>query len=429
LNVENIYDGKLDENKFGSEAFKFDFSNLRFPIVQQPGEFIEFDAQFVGRKKGLHSAKITTISDAEAEVVSNWTGYGIEQGIVIKGSMTYACVSTPAQMTATVTNTGTTDIRVDSVVFDPAMSEFKWNYPAQTRNFILPAMTSKELVIEFKSDAKGTYQTEIKAYNNTLFDPIVKATVIGNARHFNRATRLIMADNRFDRVIPVGGMIYRRLLLDPGEDISWSHVQELDIQIHYNAKFFCAEPSTVSLGGLVFGECQIKSLTVDDPNGLMQLRIALINPNDAFNYTEGGELLSFGLKTNPPEPDSASLTITHTVEAISDGEKTPCVDFSMINTSVNIDSTVVFKTTFPDIVPFPIDSRGSEMKFTLLQEGMTEIEIFDLRGKLIAKLMDDVLPVGKYVVHLPSESMAPGVYYLRFKTGTFEEIKKLMVVR
>ncbi|MFH1050673.1 MAG: T9SS type A sorting domain-containing protein [bacterium] len=59
------------------EAFRYDNhpSVLPFPIKLAPGDSLTFDAEFVAKGTGLFTASLTTVSDAEMEVTSNWRGY------------------------------------------------------------------------------------------------------------------------------------------------------------------------------------------------------------------------------------------------------------------------------------------------------------------------------------------------------------------
>ncbi len=56
----------------GAPALNNGFSS---PVVMQPGEALTLDADFVAKGKGLFTASLTTISDAEFDVISIWTGY------------------------------------------------------------------------------------------------------------------------------------------------------------------------------------------------------------------------------------------------------------------------------------------------------------------------------------------------------------------
>jgi len=60
------------------EPFRYDkgdMTKFKFPIVIQQGDSITFNAEFVAKSYGMFTGSLTTISDAENEVTSNWTGY------------------------------------------------------------------------------------------------------------------------------------------------------------------------------------------------------------------------------------------------------------------------------------------------------------------------------------------------------------------
>nr|MDA3843509.1 T9SS type A sorting domain-containing protein [Candidatus Kapabacteria bacterium] len=78
----------ISADVFGSKGFRFDIDALRvmsiggevksaatgLPIVLQPGDYIEVDGEFRAPEVGLFKATITTVSDAETEATSVWTG-------------------------------------------------------------------------------------------------------------------------------------------------------------------------------------------------------------------------------------------------------------------------------------------------------------------------------------------------------------------
>ncbi|MDA3844167.1 MAG: choice-of-anchor D domain-containing protein [Candidatus Kapabacteria bacterium] len=88
ISPPNAIKASINSNEYGSEGFRFDRNALRImnadgsekiaatglPVVLQPGEYIEINAEFVAPRKGKMTASITTVSDAETEQTSVWTG-------------------------------------------------------------------------------------------------------------------------------------------------------------------------------------------------------------------------------------------------------------------------------------------------------------------------------------------------------------------
>jgi hypothetical protein len=88
ISPPNAIKASINSNEYGSEGFRFDRNALRImnadgsekiaatglPVVLQPGEYIEINAEFVAPRKGKMTASISTVSDADTDQTSRWTG-------------------------------------------------------------------------------------------------------------------------------------------------------------------------------------------------------------------------------------------------------------------------------------------------------------------------------------------------------------------
>jgi hypothetical protein len=57
-----------------------------------------------------------------------------------------------------------------------------------------------------------------------------------------------------------------------------------------------------------------------------------------------------------------------------------------------------------------------------------KIDVYDLRGKLVKRLLNENKSTGNYEVKWNSEGMRSGIYFCRFVQGSGEEIKKLVLI-
>lgn len=67
-------------------------------------------------------------------------------------------------------------------------------------------------------------------------------------------------------------------------------------------------------------------------------------------------------------------------------------------------------------------------------ESRVSLSIYDVHGKLVRKLVDDVQPSGRYTVSWDGKdsrgsSVASGIYFYRLQAGGFSSMKKLLLVR
>ncbi|HAX47943.1 MAG TPA: hypothetical protein DCX92_03070, partial [Bacteroidetes bacterium] len=61
--------------------------------------------------------------------------------------------------------------------------------------------------------------------------------------------------------------------------------------------------------------------------------------------------------------------------------------------------------------------------------GNTKLTIYDLTGRVIAVLADAELRPGKYSVKWNAANYASGVYFYRLESGSYRDIKKMVVVK
>ena len=83
--------------------------------------------------------------------------------------------------------------------------------------------------------------------------------------------------------------------------------------------------------------------------------------------------------------------------------------------------------------PNPFNPRTT-IAFDLIEAGQVKLEIFDLRGRLVQRLVDTVKGSGHHEVDwngvdINGRSVGTGVYLARFQAGGISEHRKLMLVK
>jgi hypothetical protein len=54
------------------------------------------------------------------------------------------------------------------------------------------------------------------------------------------------------------------------------------------------------------------------------------------------------------------------------------------------------------------------------------LQIYDITGKLVARLVDEKFPVGNHTVQWNADGFSSGVYFLKMDVGSLSQIQKLM---
>ena len=90
----------------------------------------------------------------------------------------------------------------------------------------------------------------------------------------------------------------------------------------------------------------------------------------------------------------------------------------------SLPSSIQLHQNYPN--PFnPTTSIG----FSLNQSGMVSLKVYDLLGKHIATLVDEVRPAGEYVEHWNASDVPSGIYLYRLRSGDQSLTRKMTLIK
>ena len=69
------------------------------------------------------------------------------------------------------------------------------------------------------------------------------------------------------------------------------------------------------------------------------------------------------------------------------------------------------------------------IEFSIPEQGKVELEVFNIIGRSVIKLVDGFKTKGVYQVEFNGENLASGVYFYRLKTDQFITTKKMVLMR
>lgn len=78
--------------------------------------------------------------------------------------------------------------------------------------------------------------------------------------------------------------------------------------------------------------------------------------------------------------------------------------------------------------PNPFNSQ-TKILYRLLKSGFVTLRIFDLEGKHIAYLVNQVQKEGEYVLRFDGANLPSGVYFYTLSTDNFVETKKMLLIK
>jgi hypothetical protein len=439
------------------EPFRYDKDPvaLPFPIVLQPGESLTFYGDFVAKSGDPATGSLTTVCDAEANVTSNWTGDGELQSADMTGDSTTICTGMIDVLDVTITNTNETDLQVGSVTIDsPNPTMFAFVDPNDANGFSLPSYESRVIQIRFTpGNQEGTYMADIVATTNALNDDSVKtATVTGQAVHYERDIQIVPQTNADP--IKIDRYLEKTIELLPGNDLEYSQITGFIVNIDFNGDFLLVEPWASQYpgddDGIILGDVfddyppdaftyEILGYEID--NGMLSLEIKK-NPafDGYFSSPNGGSLLTITMGTYLPKRDSSSRFSDFDVSVEPVEEDGRCIDIAPADGSILLDSTCVFdirKIVFNDlqfnlsaIKPNPVTGNEVTIEFDIgIDDCQTKIEIYNSANQLVAVPVNKVMNSGRYEVVVPVGSWASGSYYYIMKAGSYEEQKRMVIVK
>ncbi len=69
------------------------------------------------------------------------------------------------------------------------------------------------------------------------------------------------------------------------------------------------------------------------------------------------------------------------------------------------------------------------IRFYLPQSGPTMLTIYDVRGRIVKRLLENNMTAGPHSLHVNARELASGVYFYELKSGNFRQVKKMMILK
>jgi hypothetical protein len=92
--------------------------------------------------------------------------------------------------------------------------------------------------------------------------------------------------------------------------------------------------------------------------------------------------------------------------------------------SGNIPGSFELKQNFPN--PF---NPSTTIRFNLPKTGYVSLKVYDVLGNEISTLVNEELTANSYEISLNAAGLASGVYFYKFVSGEFIDVKKMMLIK
>jgi hypothetical protein len=72
---------------------------------------------------------------------------------------------------------------------------------------------------------------------------------------------------------------------------------------------------------------------------------------------------------------------------------------------------------------------STTIEFALPKDSHVKLEVYDLLGRLVATLVDDVRPAGYHMQRFDASALGTGIYFYRLSAGENSFLKKMLLVK
>jgi hypothetical protein len=71
----------------------------------------------------------------------------------------------------------------------------------------------------------------------------------------------------------------------------------------------------------------------------------------------------------------------------------------------------------------------TSFEYTMPEDGMVQVAVFDITGRMVAELVNGYMTAGTYPVTWNANDQSSGVYMLHMVSGEFSTIQKVMLIK
>jgi endonuclease/exonuclease/phosphatase family metal-dependent hydrolase len=150
----------------------------------------------------------------------------------------------------------------------------------------------------------------------------------------------------------------------------------------------------------------------------------MIYSNSSMNVEK-----SFILQTEVMPSERLSLYGLNLTDTKSASDHFPKIaDFTFRTTTGKLENNIPAKFELLQNYPNPFNP-STTINYNLLEEGEVTLKVFDVLGKEVATLVNEVQHSARYSINFNAPRLAGGIYFYQLKSGSFIETKKLVLLR
>lgn len=125
------------------------------------------------------------------------------------------------------------------------------------------------------------------------------------------------------------------------------------------------------------------------------------------------------------------FSLVSNVQTHADGiyiDNVRVICYNPVTTSITGNPEIPLKYNLSQNYPNPFNPSTS-IKFELPKSGFVSLKIFDLLGREVARLVNEVKQAGSYDLEFNASNFASGIYYYKLESNDFSDTKKMILIK
>ncbi|MCX6166044.1 MAG: T9SS type A sorting domain-containing protein [Ignavibacteriae bacterium] len=71
----------------------------------------------------------------------------------------------------------------------------------------------------------------------------------------------------------------------------------------------------------------------------------------------------------------------------------------------------------------------TKIEYSIPKSGFVSLKIFDILGREVSALINEYKNAGYYNIDFNASELSSGVYYYKFESGDYNEVKKMTIIK
>ena len=142
-----------------------------------------------------------------------------------------------------------------------------------------------------------------------------------------------------------------------------------------------------------------------------------------FNYVSAGCCINMAFLNNSAVFNGLGTPMAHTTDWTYTNPF-PCMTSAVNQISLEVPTKYSLSQNYPN--PF---NPTTSIKFAVPKNGLVSLKVYDMLGRQVADLVNQVKSAGTYIVDFDASALSSGMYFYKFEANDFVSVKKMVLVK